>query len=439
VGQFIAFTNTGSESAHQYWHPIPPDDVPWLPTDQVLEEFEPALERAVARCLQLDPHGIMLSGGLDSVTIAGIAHAQRRAAGLPPITAVCGRTGRRLSYEEVMQSRVAEELGMPQAISTTSEWLAGRDAIDLSLEMTPTLPAPGRIWWVGTYTGFYRRTAAAGLNSLLTGAGGDNWLGVANTHAADLLRRGRLGELSGFIRSDVRTAGLSWGTALHRRLWAGGVRTLLDSGAAVIAPGVKARFHAAQWARHWPEWLCPDRELRQEVMERLAGRRTPSLDDRGKFPRNYYRHSLRTVHSPYMHHETETGFHVASACGLRLLSPYHDRRIVSFMNRIAPETLLHGGKYKGLLRPVARKYFPRFELEKQRKEYAAGDQQQAVADFRTSLMRIWPTVPTSPLFDMGVLGGRVNGVVPGEHSSTNDLAIAYAILSASRWAGHHLG
>jgi len=39
----------------------------------VNEQFEPTLIGAVSRCMELDPEGIMLSGGLDSVTIAALA------------------------------------------------------------------------------------------------------------------------------------------------------------------------------------------------------------------------------------------------------------------------------------------------------------------------------------------------------------------------------
>ena len=51
-------------------------------------------------------------------------------------------------------------LAMPHIVSTTPEWTGGRDDISLSLNITPELPSPSRIYWVGTYTRFYRQTAA---------------------------------------------------------------------------------------------------------------------------------------------------------------------------------------------------------------------------------------------------------------------------------------
>ena len=58
---------------HTFWEPIPADDEPWLPPQAVHDAFEPALMSAVARCMELEPQGIMLSGGVDSVTVAALA------------------------------------------------------------------------------------------------------------------------------------------------------------------------------------------------------------------------------------------------------------------------------------------------------------------------------------------------------------------------------
>src|SRR5262249_33692231 len=57
----------------KYWDPLPEDDEPFVSDAQALEEFEPALARAVDRCMDLQAEGIMLSGGVDSVTVAALA------------------------------------------------------------------------------------------------------------------------------------------------------------------------------------------------------------------------------------------------------------------------------------------------------------------------------------------------------------------------------
>ncbi|MCC7007768.1 MAG: hypothetical protein IT184_03035 [Acidobacteria bacterium] len=434
-GHYLVATAGGTPTEHRHWDPLPADDEPWLPEAQVLDEFEPALTRAVERCLSLTPQGIMLSGGVDSVTIAALACAHLRAHGQPPLVAVSGRTGGPLSSEEVMQSRVTAALGMPHVISTTPEWRRGRDHVRLSLDVTPELPSPSNVYWVGTYTGFYRRTAADGLRVLLTGSGGDNWLSVGDAHAADLLARGRGVQLYRFLRSDMTTGGAALNEVLYRRLWAFGIRPHVDVWWARLAPARKRRYHRRRWEERLPAWLAPDRELREDVIERLLARRTPALAADGRAPRSHYRHALRSYANPYMHHENETAFHVDALCGVRLLSPYHDKRLVSFFNRIAPATLVHGTRYKGLLRPVVARHLPSLGLDRQRKDYPADHAAEELAALRSSITAVWPDYQFDILAGLGVVdASRLSAERGAFHRAGFDgLARMYGLLSAERW------
>lgn len=419
----------------RFWEPMPADDEPWLTPQQVHAEFEPALMRAVARCMELAPGGIMLSGGVDSVTVAALAAQYASLHGGWPIAAVCGRAGGELSYEEEMQSRVIERLRMPAHISTTAEWRGGRDGVSLSLALAPELPGPDGTWWVGTYTRFYRRTAQQQLNVLLTGSGGDNWLGVADTYAADLLGKLDLRKWLRFVRSTTATGGAPLAPALRRMLWNSGLRPHVDSLLTRVMPERKRRYHRDKWQSRLPAWLCPDDALRSELLERLLARRSPGLTTTGERPRSYYRHYLRSLDNAYLHHEFETAFHIETWCGLRLLSPYHDRRLVTFLNRIAPETLIHGGRYKGLLRPVVAKALPGLGLEDQRKHYPRSQQERKLADLRGEMASAWAASPLTTLEDLGIVSGpgvrAANGAIA--QLGFADLARVYALMSAERW------
>src|SRR4029078_377668 len=92
-------------------------------------------------------------------------------------------------------------LGMRHIVMLEAEWTAGRNDIEMSLEVVPELPAPSRIYWVGSSMAFYRRTAAQQVRVLLTGSGGDNWVAVGNAYAAESMRRLRLGSRASFSRS----------------------------------------------------------------------------------------------------------------------------------------------------------------------------------------------------------------------------------------------
>ena len=299
--------------------------------------------------------------------------------------------------------------------------------------------APSRIYWVGSYTAFYRRTAAEGLNVLLTGAGGDNWLGVADPHAADLLRRLRLLDLIGFIKADVFTGGGSIGGAARRLLWTSGLRPHVDSVAARLTPGLKREYHRRQWRQRFPEWLCPDPLLREEVLERLLGRRTPPLTESGRLPRSYYRHSLRTLHNPYMHYENEVAYHVETWCGLRLLSPYHDRRLVSFANRISPRALVHGDRYKGVLRPIVARRLPGLRLDRQRKEYPGDQRAWQLQELRESVARLWPGHAPDELARLGIIDPRVlaSSGSAGEAARYEPHIQRFILMSTERWLRAH--
>jgi asparagine synthase (glutamine-hydrolysing) len=438
-GHYLEVSARLTISQRKYWDPLPDDDEPWLPDDEAIESFEPALIRAVARCMDLGAQGIMLSGGVDSVTIAALAADYWTARSCPPLVAVSGRTGRALSYEEVMQTQVTEILAMPHRISTTPEWTEGRDDVSLSLEATDQLPSPSRVYWVGTSSKFYRRTSAQQLNVLLTGAGGDNWLGVADTHAADLMRNRQFGQLARFMKADVSTGGASLRRSARRLLWTSGLRPLVDSQWARFAPQRKALYHRRKWRERLPAWLCPDRDLREELVERLLSRRTPGLTASGGAPRSYYRHSLRCAPNPYMHYENETAHHIETSCGLRLLSPYHDRRLVSFLNRISPSVLVRGDRYKGLLRPIVAKRLPQLGLERQRKHYSDEGQQRALSDLRQSITNVWGDGRFDRLERLGVVSPDLaSGEIEGHREKGfNDLVPMFIMMSAERWLGVH--
>jgi asparagine synthetase B (glutamine-hydrolysing) len=438
-GHYLEVTEAGTCNEHEYWDPLPAEDEDWLPDAVALEQFEPALARSVARCMALQPQGIMLSGGVDSVTIAALAMKYSRDRDLGPLVAVCARTGYALSGEERMQTVVAEALAMPIDISTTLEWRAGRDNVSLSLDLAGNLPSPTHIWWVGTYTRFYKRTAALGLNVLLTGAGGDNWLGVAERHAADLLRAGRLAELVRFVRADVGTGGAPIGQSLRRLLWAHGARPHLEVWWAKGAPRQKAEFHRRRWHARLPAWLCPDPKEREALVERLLDTRTPALASGGTAPKSHYRHYFKALRNPYLHHENETAFHIESATGLILLSPYHDRTLVSFLNRISPRLLLHGARYKGLLRPVAGKYLRGLGLENQRKAYERDARERDLREFREGLVRAWPGCRFRALGALGLVDERlaareIDGVSKEGYPT---LGRMFAMMSHEHWLRAH--
>lgn len=438
-GHYLSVSGQGQVHESHYWSPWLDDDDPGLSEKDAREQFEPMLVDAIGRCMELAPQGIMLSGGLDSVTIAALAAEYSKAHGTPPIRAVSGRRDYPPSDEEAMQTAVAGALHMQHLVAKESEWQGQRSVIDLSLDAVGQLPGPSRIYWAGSYMEFYRFVAARGVSVALTGSGGDNWVSVVDAYAAHAMRHLDIPALVQHMRSWTGTGGMSFRNAAHHLLWSGGARLLLDSYTARWVPGLKARYHQRRAEATLPAWLCPDAELKDALADTRYRQRPAALTPQGRIPRNFYRHAQRSTVNPYFQYEFEVGFHVESTCGLRLLSPYHDRTVVRFLNSIPPHVLLSGQSYKGMLRPLAESRLPNLGLAAQRKTYSDELRVAQYQELRDGVLAAWPHQRLDRLGALGIIDPAATRVAfesSAEHGLTS-LASMYALMSAERWMAAH--
>jgi asparagine synthetase B (glutamine-hydrolysing) len=437
AGHYLSATAPGIVREVHYWSPWLDDEEPGLTERDAREQFEPTLVSAIGRCMELIPDGIMLSGGLDSVTIAALAADYAKAHNTPLVRAVSGRRDWPHADEEAMQSAVTAALGMDHLVTYESEWVGTRSKIELSLDAVRDLPGPSRIWWVGAYMRFYRFAADRGVAVALTGSGGDNWVSVADAFAAHAMRTLDVRGLVRHMRSWTGTGGLTFKAAANHLLWSGGARILLDTYAARWMPALKHRYHLRRSHRALPAWLCPDAQLREELVETLVGQRPPALAGAGRVPRNIYRHAQRSPVNPYYQYEFEVGFHVESDSGVRLLSPYHDRQLVRFLNSIPPQVLLEGASYKGMLRPLAERRLPGLGLTAQRKIYAAAVRDAQLRELASGVREQWPGHRLETLAALGIVDARA--VRDGFASPANGSSYVamYALMSADRWTQVH--
>src|SRR6266849_5548216 len=75
-GGYALRVRAGNRSVDRYWDPIPPGKPIDYISDEEAGHFTELLDQAVERCLPGGPAAIYLSGGLDSVSIAALAHEQ---------------------------------------------------------------------------------------------------------------------------------------------------------------------------------------------------------------------------------------------------------------------------------------------------------------------------------------------------------------------------
>lgn len=373
-GHYYRHTPSGGWQEQPYWLPLLSDDEPYLPDEQVIEDFESQFRKTVNRYMELDVQGIMFSGGLDSVSVAMMASQYLQERGAAPLLAYSARNPPEYprSYEEDAQDRVAAYLGMPQRISHAGMWHQGRGPLAATFEEIRELSEPTDIWWSGDYIGFYRHTAREGCQVLLTGSGGDEWLGTTDEVIADALRQFAIQDLLLFLHSQQVSFDSTAKDCL-KMVWYYGFRTILRGYAVKYLLPEKWLRNRRQrrLTQRWPGWFCADPQLLARVEEALLEDfALPDLTAEGRIPRSYYRHRHNLgLRNSRMTYEFETSYFVERKAGLKLLKPFHDRALVELLYRASPRVLTAGAQYKGLIRPLARKYLPGLGLERQKKLY----------------------------------------------------------------------
>jgi asparagine synthetase B (glutamine-hydrolysing) len=438
-GHYLSKVAGSAPEEREFWELFPAagEELDLAPAEAE-ERFEKALEQAVARTMEREPNGIMFSGGLDSVGIAAVALDIGRRLGRAPLVACSARNppGAAPSTEDAYQDSVAERLGMPLRTSHQMDWLGDQDPFAASFAQIARHPGPTDIWWCGSYIAFYRHVAAQGLDRLLTGSGGDEWLGVHGAAAADMLKRLDLAGLAAFVRAEALTGSWGWRVAFQRVLWREGLRRhLMALGARWMGQDF-TRLRRRRISDSLPDWLCPDPEIRQLLIETLEARAVPPLNEHGCAPGNHYRHTLAHLWAePLMSYEFERKFHISRSLGIEFQEPYHDPDLSRLCNRLAPRALLGKGCSKGLLRQVIVRRLPDLGLEAQRK--TSGHLGESLTELREGLPPHQAHIRPTTLDGMGLVWEQ--RITKGEYPDLGAAARAFTALSAELWCRLHLG
>ncbi len=346
----------------RYWDPTPQErPIQWL-TAEESDRFNEVLDRAVDRCLRNGPTGIFLSGGLDSISVAAVASDRAHRIGQKlPVALSLGFPDPECD-ERLRQAAVARGLGLRQHLLDFYEALGPRPPLEQSLELSGGLAAPLLNSWWPAYLVLARRGRLDGVQTILTGHGGDEWLTVTPLLSADLIRRGAFVELARFFGTLWRSYPPSL-TLARNVLWKCGLRPLAGLALHRLMPEAHKASRLKRVLAVDPIWVAPDRQLRAEQRHRAEGALAPPDPPAGF----YLRDGPTAIDNTLASWDQEERYEMGKRSGVCFLHPLSDPDLVEMLYRTPPRVLNDGGRSKGLIREALARRFPALGLERQRK------------------------------------------------------------------------
>jgi asparagine synthetase B (glutamine-hydrolysing) len=372
----------------------------------------------VERCLCLGPSAIYLSGGLDSVSVAAVAAENSHRKGLPtPLALSLGFPAE--CNEEKIQRSVAADLDLPQVFMSLGDAVGHEGLLLAALKMNSRWPMPMLSPWNPAYQRLGLEGKQRGCKVILTGGGGDEWLGVTPLLAADLIRTLNVVGLYRLWSTVQSSYPLPWHLITKNMLWKFGARPLVSATIRRLlrnmAPGLLQARQRRRMRRAAPNWVAPDPALGHQIDERFETRlgQTKPMRDTGGF---YFRELWECLDHPLTAMEMEEVFDRGTRMGLRILMPYWDADLLEMLYRIPPRLLNKGGRSKGLVRQSVARRFPQLGFERQKKIFST--------NFFNSTMlqegkKAWQALGGTPalaalgIVDRERLGSAIEGILAG--------------------------
>jgi asparagine synthase (glutamine-hydrolysing) len=327
--------SAGSQRSHRYWQPSPA--VLRYTNDREYEEhLRDLMTRAVAACLRTtSPAGVMLSGGLDSSSITGLAATLVRdravpAASLETFSSLAG--GEREFFSLVNDRWGLTSHPTPHARPQPGQ-LRNEMAIDLEPQLFPHTPSMDLL---------RAEARGRGVRVLMTGIGGDEWLGTAAAALADLLRQGRLASLLRRLyldRGEDHDPG--WRETLRATVW-----PLLPAPLQDVARQLLRRGQP-------PRWIAPEFARRIDLADRMAQYRPARRFATHEQDSNWF-----DGMNGWRMFVIENVTRGADRFGLDLAHPFCNRPLVEFCLALPADQLWRNGRPKDLLRRTMRDLVP---------------------------------------------------------------------------------
>jgi asparagine synthase (glutamine-hydrolysing) len=336
-GELLELGEDGGR-VRRYWAPTYREPTE-LPRAELDERIRAALDLAVARRdTPGAPLGVLMSGGLDSTSIAAIA-SRRPSGGALAFSATFP------DYPTIDESPWIDAMEREAGIEGVRLAARGQGILASGLEYLDRWELPLHAWSEAWTQPLLRRAAALGVTAMLSGEGGDELFGSRFLLTADLLRAGRLPAAVSFARGLPEAGGRAPRRVLARVLWGFGLAGVPSARAETVWRRLRLGTGRA------PHWATAEtaRLLRQD--------RAPSW--RAADAPRWWAH-LTDALTEGVH-----GFglldHVrrrTEMAGLEARHPLLDLDLFELMMRVPPELCSEGDLTRPLLREAMRGMTP---------------------------------------------------------------------------------
>lgn len=320
----------------RYWHWPDQPPAPRPATEADVEEFHALFTEAVrCRLRSSAPVGLMLSGGLDSSSIASVAGYLHEQTGSPQAQ------GYSLVYDQFTTcdersyiTATVSRYGLKHACVPADDcW-----GLSHFQEWLPVFTYPFFLPHNGTHFKVLDAARADGVRVMLMGHGGDHLLTGTARYLPDMLVQGRWDTLREQVRAQA---------GLTKRSF---IRTLLADAVAPLVPvRVKRMLKRCPRPPTLKAWMPVD----------LQQQRPPDPSPRPTSGRNAWWYELRSQwgrfgedpHQAYLDRTTRL-------FGMEVRQAFLDVRLVNFVLRTPPEAVYRNGTTKMLLRDSLREILP---------------------------------------------------------------------------------
>jgi asparagine synthase (glutamine-hydrolysing) len=411
----------------RYWRLEPGPELRLSSDDAYAEAFLDVFEEAVrCRVRSVGRPGVMLSGGIDSGTVAAVARE---------VLATEGR-GSLLTFSATSPDGDVDPETRAIRASATMEGVEPRfvsygemddllpDLVRLTLEEDE--PFDGHMTLVRS---LYLAASRAGVRTLLDGAGGD----VVLSEGRQLARLLRAGRWCTAYREAAGQDRFFKGTCPPRR------ELLLSARAAFLPDALLRRL------RPLHRQLRVGRTIRESTIDVEFARRVAV----GERLRTLWAHEIgllpdagaeraHAIEHPYLTVGRERYDRVAAAVGVEPRDPFLDRRVLALCARLPGEQTLDGGWPKAVLRRATAGRLPDEVRWRRGKEHLGWAFTQALMGRHRELMRgeVEASLESLNGYVDAEARRRIRRCLP-EEGELPSLSDAYDAVYLGAWLRHH--